>query len=135
MRIVAHPPNIDTIDAAFHVREVPGVIYSYAPDIYCPSGLQMPNWIIEHEKVHIERQGSAPDAWWEQYIADEEFRYQEELVAHVRELQYRKGGKDGKKYSYAALLNHTIDRLLAPIYHYTTIKRPRVLADIMERLT
>jgi hypothetical protein len=132
--IIDHPPNIETIDAAFHVRDLSGVIYSYAPAIYCPSGPQMPKWIIEHEKIHIERQGGSPDAWWERYIADEEFRYQEELVAHVRELQYRKGGKDGKKYSHSALLNHTVDRLLAPIYHYTTIGRPRVLADIMERL-
>lgn len=82
--IAAHPPNIDAIDAVFHVKATSGVIYAYAPDIYFPPGKQLPPWLMAHEEVHIRQQNDmgGPEPWWEKYLIDPQFRLDQELEAH-----------------------------------------------------
>ena len=128
------PPNIGAICKAFELGDGAQIFFAYAPDIYNPSGVDMPRWIVEHERVHIARQGDNPAAWWDRYIADPEFRYDEELWAHVREYEYRRGGKDGRRMSQHALMEQTIARLLAPLYRYQLKTPAQARADIMERL-
>jgi hypothetical protein len=123
------PPNIDAIDAAFHVKEKP-VIYAYGGVIYNPHEVWLPHFIIEHEKVHLARQGVAPDTWWELYIKDEKFRYWEELLAHRRELEVRQRGKDGKKYTRDALVMETARRLVAPFYGYKEVTLQKAYRDL-----
>jgi len=127
-----YPPNIDAIDAAFHTRNAYGVIYAYGNTIYNPFKVWLAPFIIEHEKVHLERQGDDPAGWWDRYIKDEEFRYTEELLAHRREYEVRKRGKDGKKYSRYALLKETAKRLLAPFYGYTMKTQAQAEAGIIQ---
>lgn len=126
------PPNIDAIEAAFRVKDK-AIVYAYAPHIYNPHGLVLHPFIIEHEKVHIRRQGADPGQWWKLYIEVPSFRYEEELVAHVREYECRRYGKDGKRYTKDALLLATARRLAATFYQYDkTVKQ--AYDDIVRRL-
>lgn len=70
-------------------------IFAYAPEIYVPSGKPLSEALIAHESVHIERQlayrsshGIGVKGWWRHYLADVQFRYEEELLAHRAEYQY-----------------------------------------------
>ena len=130
----AWPPNIDKIDAAFHIRDKLGIVFAYAPAIYNPHEMWLPPFIIEHEKVHIARQGDDPAGWWDRYIKDEEFRYAEELEAHVKEFQVRRRGKDGRKYTRYALLRETARRLMAPFYGYKLKTIEQAEKDILARV-
>lgn len=131
---LGYPPNIDAIDAAFHVREKRGVVYAYGDTIYNPHAVYLPNFILEHEKVHLARQGDDPAGWWDRYIKDEDFRYAEELAAHAREFEFRRRGKDGKRYTRYALLRETAQRLMAPFYNYKPKTLEQAERDIVNCL-
>jgi len=89
MKIVNdYPPNIAKIEAALGPRRSPGVLFCYGDAIYSPGGLkELPPQIIAHESVHSERQAKmgGPDVWWDKYLSDPQFRYDEELIAHQAE--------------------------------------------------
>lgn len=84
----SYPPNIDAIDKKFHVKNKPNILYTFGPIIYNPSDVIIPHWLVAHEEVHWERQmNTSPEAWWQNYIDDDDYRYNEELLAHQREYQ------------------------------------------------
>jgi hypothetical protein len=118
MKVVAeYPPNIDKLDPVFHCKDKP-VIYAYGDTIYNPHRIYIPNHLMGHEAVHIARQmqGGA-DAWWDKYIADDEFRYAEELVAHRMELAIQFDQVRDRN-ARAKLTMATAARLVAPLYAY-----------------
>lgn len=45
------------------------------------------SFLLSHEAVHVKQQDGNPDAWWERYFVDVEWRVEQELAAY-RE-QYR----------------------------------------------
>lgn len=131
--IVARPPNFELILGAFPDAWRPGVIFAYGNDIYNPSGKAIPSALAAHEAVHQSRQTSeGPELWWKRYIAEPEFRYREELLAHVAEFKARDNGDRNWR---AKLLYATALRLVAPLYNY---QPPRTLVeaarDIREEL-
>lgn len=83
------PPNYrEIVDHFGPVVTVPGVMFTYGPVIYYPGGRRrnpISPALMAHEGVHSRRQGADPAAWWARYIADKQFRYVEELVAHQME--------------------------------------------------
>lgn len=106
------PPNIDMIDKRFNVRSTPHILYCYGDCIYNPQGGSIPDWLVAHEYVHSTRQfelgmpnyyGEKPKPaddfqkeswhelgtilWWKRYCEDDEFRLEEELLAHKREME------------------------------------------------
>jgi hypothetical protein len=84
------PPNIDQIDAALNVRGTRGLIFSYGHTVYVPDGGELSAALRAHEAVHGERQGdtiATIQAWWARYLVEPEFRYAEELPAHVAEYR------------------------------------------------
>lgn len=118
MRIVyERPPNFALVDRQFHVAGKP-VIFSWGDRIYNPERINIPKQIIEHEEVHGARQTTddkAIWAWWDRYLIDPSFRFEEELIAH--RVEYRayckrhRGGGAQKKY-----LDFTARRLSSPLY-------------------
>ena len=83
-----NPPNIDEIDAIFHVKGKP-VLYAWGGFIYNPERIVIPPELRSHEAVHGQRQGSTEvdiRKWWDRYLQDRDFRLGEELVAHRAEL-------------------------------------------------
>lgn len=83
---VAYPPMIEAIDAAFNVKGKP-ILFAWGDTIYNPMGVRIAPDLMPHEAVHGARQGRDVVAWWERYIEDPKFRFDEELPAHV--AQYR----------------------------------------------
>lgn len=113
---IANPPNFDKILTAFPHANRHGVIFAYGDTIYNPSGIVIPPPLVAHEEVHGRRQTS-PEKWWLSYIADPEFRYNEELYAHAAELlAFKKIITDRNQ--RAKLMMTTAQRLLAPLYNY-----------------
>lgn len=85
MKIVdGYPPNIDKIKEAFDV--FPGVMFCYGDTIYAPGIDKIPAQLRAHEKVHSVRQlERGVEEWWDLYIKDSGFRFNEELLAHRKE--------------------------------------------------
>lgn len=120
MRLVrAYPPNIDALDAAFQVRRIPGVVFTWGQTIYVPNGRRLSRELIAHEEVHAARQGNLDptiEKWWENYIADPEFRLAEELPGHVAEYrEFCRHVADSNKRAMF-LFNTVAKRLCSPLY-------------------
>ena len=82
-----YPPMIDEIDAAFNIRGQT-IIFAWGDTIYSPTGWNPPPELHAHEEVHGQRQGDDIEGWWKKYIADPEFRLEEEIIAHRAEYQH-----------------------------------------------
>ena len=129
MIINARPPNFDQIHAAFPRADGADVMFAYDGNIYNPSGNVIPPALIAHEEVHLRRQTTVgADHWWEHYLRDSEYRYNEELLAHVAEF---KAQRVTDRNFVARLLLATALRLVAPLYNY---QPPRTLQQAMKDL-
>lgn len=113
-----HPPNIDEIDAVFQVKGKPGVIYTWGDTIFVPDGGVVSPELLAHEFVHYICQTNDTakiEAWWRSYLADPEFRVQEELPAHRAE--YRQFcSTHGDRNQRARFLHVIAGRLSGPLY-------------------
>lgn len=116
--LIERPPNFDQILAAFPDADTFGVIFAFGEHIYSPRGGVIPPALLAHEHVHCDRQSKyvKPELWWDLYITDTEFRYREELLAHVAEYKAQLAGLDRNHKS--KLLMATAARLVAPLYNY-----------------
>lgn len=131
------PPNFDQILAAFPKAADPGVLFAHGEDIFNPSAVRIPDWLYRHEIRHCARQFSHPggaDGWWTSYIADQEFRYTEELLAHVDEYVARLAGVRDRNVR-ARISLQTAGRLVAPLYHYDPPRTVRQAQRDIEALT
>lgn len=118
MKVIrAYPPNFSQIAKVFPVKGRPGILYAYGDRIYNPSGVAVTPWIMAHETVHGERQGTWLDEWWCEYLADPAFRLQEEIFAHQAEWRsyahIMQATGEGTKEGY---LNLVAGRLASPLY-------------------
>lgn len=83
--IKEHPPIYDKIIEA-GMSPSSTAIYAYDGSIYNPSGKEIPDDIIAHEKVHLKQQDSGSDYWWSRYLDDQYFRIDQEAKAYA--VQY-----------------------------------------------
>ena len=117
--VIALPPVFDRCVAAFGHEAIIGrpIVWSWGNKVFNPLGIEIPPEILAHEKVHGERQSSDPvriNAWWDKYLTDAQFRYDEELVAHRAEWHAyfrRRPGKDNTE-----VLNKIAERLASSLY-------------------
>ena len=123
------PPNFDRIVKVFPFAIRPGVIFAYGEHIFNPSGIDIPDALLQHEAVHQLRQPD-PEKWWELYLTDGEFRYHEELLAHATEYRAQLNLLDDRN-RRAALLTSTARRLVAPLYNY---QPPRTMQQALKDL-
>lgn len=85
--LIENPPIYDRIAQVFDV-EGKSILYAWGDRIYNPGGIIIPKELISHERIHGERQGTDEAsvlAWWDRYLVDAEFRFNEELPAHREE--------------------------------------------------
>src|SRR5258707_7052467 len=103
MKIVfnAFPPNYDEIQEKFHPSM--DTVFTYAPCVYSPDGRLLPVHLVEHEKVHLEQQGIAPELWWRKYLEEKEFRLSQELPAFRAQYKYMKKSIKDKNQLYYEL--------------------------------
>jgi hypothetical protein len=131
--IVDRPPNFERIQAAFPKSVNPGVMFAYDGNIYNPSGASIPPALIAHEEVHLKRQTMhGAGIWWDHYLRDSEFRYNEELLAHVAEFKMQ---RCSDRNFVARLMVSTALRLVAPLYNYTPpVSLQRAIRDLKVEL-
>lgn len=114
MKIIrAFPPNYAAINKKFNVRGKP-VIFCLGATIFNPSNIEVGPLLLVHEQVHSDRQGADPMAWWDRYLEEPEFRFDEELPAHRAEYQEAARRYDGKALGTA--LHRMAIRLSSPLY-------------------
>ena len=118
MKIInSYPPNIDSIDDRFAIRGKP-IIFTYGDIIYNPLGIIISPSLHAHETIHSIRQTIELKnilAWWDRYLIDDEFRLNEELLAHKAEYkQFCSENKDRNRQSI--FLNTIATRLASAMY-------------------
>jgi hypothetical protein len=64
-------------------------VWTFGKTIYNPHKKDIPEDIFFHESVHSERQDN-PANWWERYLSNAQFRYEEELVAYAAQYAFIK---------------------------------------------
>lgn len=126
--ITKRPPNYTDIVAVFPGASRMGVIFAYAPNIYAPGG-SVPPALVAHEKVHIARQNYiGVEVWWEKYLKDPHFRYEEELLAHRAEYQFMLGEFPSRQVRRQTL-KIIAKKLSAPLYG-SMISVARAMEDL-----
>ena len=117
MEIVkGYPPNIDQITKAFPQSRRPGIIFAYGDKIYVPSGNDLSEHLKVHEAVHgIRQQRLGVELWWNKYIEDRSFRFNEELLAHRAEYASMIKDTPNRKQRRLAL-KAVASRLASPLY-------------------
>lgn len=117
------PPNYDAIRQKFgRVVDGIGVMFTYGDTIYYPRshGEGISKSLVAHEIVHSRRQGDDPAKWWEWYLNNKEFRFEEELVAHqVEYVAACEGVGRQQRRQYLAAISK---RLAGPLYGNMTTK-------------
>lgn len=119
MKVVRElPPLFDEIDAVFNIRDQ-RVIFAWGDKIFAPKQQgELPKALLVHEAVHGERQMAYPGgvvAWWRRYIAEPQFRLDEEIPAHKAELAHLLTKAKGPAMR-AHYLSRTAARLAGPLY-------------------
>lgn len=116
--ICSPPPNLERIAKVFPQAKGPNVIFAYGDTIFNPSKLNLTKQLLAHEAIHGERQlayQGGVEAWWETYLTDMRFVFDEELPAHIAEYKAYKPGKHG--YSRAGFLQMVAKKLASPLYN------------------
>lgn len=112
--VFGDPPNIGKIRQAgipLSGRE----IFAWDGTIYNPSGGPVGAPLIAHERVHFKQQNGDPEAWWERYLDDVEFRLEQEIESHRAE--YREFCKTVRqREKRVRFLSEIALRLSGPLY-------------------
>lgn len=105
----------DRIVAMFPTAARAGTVFTWGETVFNPSGRPIAPEILEHEAVHARQQGGDPASWWERYLADAQFRFEQELEAH--RVEYRAVCAQSKdRNARAAALQFIGSRLASPLY-------------------
>lgn len=80
-----YPPNYDAIVAAIPaVKGKVGIVFTYGDTVYAP-GIRhaLSADLLDHEATHYRQQQKVGiDNWWAEYLADKQFRFDQELEAY-----------------------------------------------------
>lgn len=109
------PPNFEAIAHRFPSAWRESVVFAYGEQIFVPSGKPMAPQFVIHEKIHCARQQEmGVEAWWQQYLDDDQFMYDEELLAHAGEYRYI--CMNAARKARRAYLQIIAKRLSSPLY-------------------
>jgi len=115
MNIVAdYPPNIEKIRKAFPIKD--NTVFTYGDTIYAPKvRFQLPIDLVTHEQTHSMQQGNDPEAWWDHYISDKQFRFDQELEAYRNQYRHFCRIRKGRNERFNFLKMIAMD-LASPLY-------------------
>jgi hypothetical protein len=118
MKIVNEkPPNYEKIIKAFPHAEGAPVIFCYGDTIYDPvGGKPLPEHLVKHEFVHSKQQEEfgGPEKWWDEYIANPTFRFEQEVEAYA--VQYKFSQTQLKAKWSDKFLDNLARDLSSPVY-------------------
>lgn len=131
--VIAYPPLIDKIDAAFHIKGQP-CLFAWGNKIYNPMNVAIPEPLHRHEEVHGKQQFDCEggiEGWWLRYIDDPAFRLEQEIPAHRAEYLALLRKYGDVRNNRRRFLVHTAVRLAAPLYGkmITVSQAKKVLAS------
>jgi hypothetical protein len=109
--------------------DISRTIFTYGGTIYNPSGVELTDDLIAHESVHEKQQSAmgffGPSRWWDKFIADPKFRFEQELEAYRAQYQVAKKAISSRERLSSYLF--TIARELAsPTYGNMNLNVPEV---------
>ena len=111
--IKGYPPNISTINQ--YLTPSKDAVFAYGDTIYNPTNKDIPEDVYEHELVHERQmQGWQPDAWWQMYLLDKNFRQKAEVEAYAVQYNWVKQRVSTK---VAKLCLHDLARNLQKWYN------------------
>lgn len=88
--IHGRPPNWEELVAAFQIPEA-RVVITYGDTVYMPGGGSMYPDLKAHESVHVRQQNAfGVKQWWDRYIVDQQFRFEQELEAYRAQYEFKK---------------------------------------------
>lgn len=91
--VIGYPPNYAAVKAAFSLRSGTGTIFAWGQTIFNPDRIIITPSLHAHEEVHSIRQlAMGVEEWWDRYMVDTRFRFDEELLAHRAEFERCKDG-------------------------------------------
>lgn len=121
------PPNFTDIAARFpYVGIDDSILYAFGDKIYNPQRVRMTPELMAHEMVHCERQlayegivnaSESVAAWWQRYLTDNAFMFDEELHAHRAEWLAAFNSMYHSKAKKKELLAAIANRLSGPLYN------------------
>ena len=92
MQIVhEQPPMLDAIYRAGLKPNPLTTVFTYGYTLFNPAGATISANLLAHEEVHARQQEETvggPDAWWEFYLENSDFRIQEEVEAYRAQYQH-----------------------------------------------
>ena len=110
--VIDYPPNIAEIQRVCKPDKY--TVYTYGNVLYNPGAWPLSDDLIEHEKVHSKQQGVAPLTWWNIYLDDPKFRFQQELQAY--RFQYKFYAKTHNRTQKRLFLKNKAKALSGSIY-------------------
>lgn len=113
------PPIFEQANNVFALNK--DVIYTYGDTIYNPGGHRLQDHVIAHEEVHMHQQGEDPAAWWNRYLEDEEFRFNQELEAYQAQYKFF-ASKEKDRNNLFRFLNTIAGFLSGDLYSNITSK-------------
>lgn len=125
------PPNFLQIVKVFPKARGNLTLFAYADTIYVSSNspARIPDFLVAHECVHLERQGwnkEGAKEWWDKYLTDEDFRYNEEVLGHRAEYERIIRYNTSEKFRIK-VLESTTKRLTNPLYKFNVSKEQAML--------
>lgn len=84
-----YPPNYEEIKTRFDIEGKP-VVFTYGDILYNPHEGGIPPHLIIHEKTHTKQQGNNPKEWWDRYLIDDKFRFDQEVEAYRNQYKFFK---------------------------------------------
>ena len=116
MRVaVDYPPLYEEIAAAFDIANR-NVLFAWGETIYNPKDFDIAPELLAHEQVHAQRQGDDIEGWWRRYIDEPEFRFAEEVPAHIVEYQTLIANAGNNRKARRRYLAYVAKRLASPLY-------------------
>lgn len=116
--------NISTDNPPHNIRELCEEVFdltnvlpmwTFGDTIYNPHHMDIDKAQLVHEAVHTKQQGEKPAEWWDRYLSDAQFRFDEEALAY--HAQYRLLNEILKDRNQLARLLHILAADLAgPMY-------------------
>lgn len=117
--VIGKPPNYLKIVAAFPKAIKKSTIFAYAPNIYVSDNKPISKALEVHEQVHLDRQQAyegGAESWWNRYLIDPKFRFEEELLAHIAEYQFLM--QNGSRKDRRVALHMIATRLSSNLYGF-----------------
>ena len=113
------PPVWDRVKEMFTIGG--GTLFAYGDTVYNPGKIRIGEDLLRHEETHLEQQdGSREKAaeWWDQYLADPEFRIQQEVEAYGEQFKFICRNANNGKYrnQQARWLHALAGQLSSPMY-------------------